>query len=386
MLDRILLAPYYLTLKIRHALYDHSVLFKVHTCEVPTICVGNIAAGGTGKTPHTEMIIRTLLGSGDWNGKNLAVLSRGHKRKSKGFQQILSTDSAIFSGDEPLQIKRKFPGITVAVDRTRVEGCNFLLHPELLQTSRKARKCVNKELPKSDLIVLDDAFQYRSLKAYFNIVLVDYNRPPCKDRLLPFGRLRDLPERLHYANVIIVTKCPAYMESWEKVEWAKSLGIKNFDPSTCQGTDPDGKTMMVLFTTINYCRLEPVFDGDDKHYIYSKKLILVSGIASDTPLKRYLSDSYDIVKHFKFSDHHKYSSLDISRIRNAMKEWPTSVVATTEKDSQRLRCYRKIPDVLKKRTFQIPIEVDFITEHEREIFRETLLSALRNFNAESAKA
>ena len=104
MLERVILAPYYLTLKIRHALYDHGV-FKVHTCKAPTICVGNIAAGGTGKTPHTEMILRTLLASEKWKGKHIAVLSRGHKRKSSGFQQILTDDSAAFAGDEPLQIK-----------------------------------------------------------------------------------------------------------------------------------------------------------------------------------------------------------------------------------------------------------------------------------------
>ena len=228
MLERVILAPYYLTLKIRHALYDHGV-FKVHTCKAPTICVGNIAAGGTGKTPHTEMILRTLLASEKWKDKHIAVLSRGHKRKSSGFQQILTDDSATFAGDEPLQIKRKFPKITVAVDRTRVEGCDFLLHPEKLSTLKKARKCVHKDLQSPDLIVLDDAFQYRSLQASFNIVLVDYNRPPCNDCLLPFGRLRDLPERLLHANIIIVSKCPTFMENWEKVEWVKSLGITGYD-------------------------------------------------------------------------------------------------------------------------------------------------------------
>lgn len=145
MLERILLAPYYLTLKIRHALYDSGV-FEVHTCKVPTICVGNIAAGGTGKTPHTEMILRTLLSSEKWHNHHIAVLSRGHKRKSNGFQQILVNDSAAFAGDEPLQIKRKFPEVTVAVDRTRVEGCDFLLHPETVKTSRKARKCEHKDI------------------------------------------------------------------------------------------------------------------------------------------------------------------------------------------------------------------------------------------------
>ena len=380
MLRRILLAPYYLTLKIRHALYDNGV-YKVHKCSVPTICVGNIAAGGTGKTPHTEMILRTLLASDKWKDRNIAVLSRGHKRKSSGFQQILASDSAYFAGDEPLQIKRKFPNVTVAVDRTRVEGCDFLLHPELLETSKKARKCAHKDIKSPELIVLDDAFQYRSLQAHFNIVLVDYNRPVSTDLLLPFGRLRDLPERLLHANIIIVTKCPAYMENWEKIEWAKSLEIRDYDIETCQGTAKDGKKMTVLFTSIKYCPLEPVFENEDTRYVYSHSLILVSGIASDTPLKRYLSDTYKVVKHFKFNDHHKYTSLDIKRIANATAKWPTALIATTEKDSQRLRSYRKMPETLQKRMFQTPIEVAFITEHEREIFENTLLGALDSFQA-----
>ena len=136
MIDRILLFPYFLILKLRDLFYKTGI-FKVHTCEVPTICVGNITAGGTGKTPHTEMILRTLLKDENWTDKNIAVLSRGHKRKSKGFQQVTLDGSAAMYGDEPLQIKRKFPNITVAVDRTRVEGCDFLSHPDKLATSKR---------------------------------------------------------------------------------------------------------------------------------------------------------------------------------------------------------------------------------------------------------
>lgn len=379
MLRRILLAPYYLTLKLRHTLYDHGVFFKVHKCQIPTICVGNIAAGGTGKTPHTEMILRTLLNSEDWKDKHLAVLSRGHKRKSSGFQQVLETDSAAFTGDEPLQIKSKFPEVTVAVDRTRVEGCDFLLNPDKLKKGRKGRKCLHKDIVPPELIVLDDAFQYRSLQAYFNIVLVDYNRPPYKDSLLPFGRLRDLKERLYHANIILVTKCPAYMSDWDKIQWAESLKIKNFDTKTYKGTGPNGKEIHVLFTTIDYCELEPVFPIHDKRYVYSKKLLLVSGIASDMPLKRYLGDKYSIVKHFRFNDHHRFTSMDIRRIHNGANKWPTAVVATTEKDSQRLRDCKRIPDDLKLRMFHVPIKVDFLSSQEKEIFESTLLGVLRSF-------
>ena len=252
MLEKIPLAPYYLTLKIRHALYDKGIR-KVHTPDVPTVCVGNITAGGTGKTPHTEMILRSLLRSDDWGMREIAVLSRGYKRRSKGFQQVDRRGTADFCGDEPLQIKKKFPGVTVAVDKDRIEGCRFLTHPEELQTSKKARRCENKDMRPADVIVLDDAFQFRALKASFNIVLVDWNRPIYKDKLLPFGRLRDLPERLFKADVVIVTKCPVYLEDWERADWLKPLGIKNFNPETCEGETKKGKKITVLFTSINYC-------------------------------------------------------------------------------------------------------------------------------------
>lgn len=382
MLRKLILAPYYLVLKIRHTLYDKGI-WKVHTCEVPTICVGNIAAGGTGKTPHTEMILKTLLKSEEWGDKQIAVLSRGHKRSSRNFQQVSINGSAAFYGDEPLQIKKKFPGVTVAVDRCRLQGCDFLIHPEKLHTDRKARKCKEKDMPKSDLIVLDDAFQYRDLKSHCNIVLVDYNRPVNEDTLLPFGRLRDLPARLHYADIIIVTKCPAYLDDWEKIQWVKSMGIRDFNVRTCKGTDRKGKEITILFTMINYCPLEKVYPEGDPRYIYSKKLILFSGIAKDTHLRRYLSDNYKLVKRFRFADHHKYSGFDISRILRATKKYPTAVVATTEKDSQRVVDNKKVPVSLRERLFQVPIEVAFLSNLEKEIFESTLMKSLREFHSES---
>ena len=156
MIDKILLFPYWLSLKFRHFLYD-SGLKKVRQADVPTICIGNITVGGTGKTPQTEMLIRTLLQDEEWGSRNLAVLSRGYKRKTKGFQQVTADGSALAYGDEPLQIKKKFPEITVAVDKSRIEGCDFLAHPEKLQSSKKGRKCIDKNIPAADLIILDDA-------------------------------------------------------------------------------------------------------------------------------------------------------------------------------------------------------------------------------------
>lgn len=378
MLDRIILAPYYLTLKLRHFCYDHGIR-KVSTCEVPTICVGNITAGGTGKTPHTEMILRTLLKSDDWAYEDLAVLSRGHRRASGGFQIVTRDGSVKEYGDEPLQIKKKFPGVTVAVDRHRVKGCDLLCHPEKLKTDKRARKCSDAEIAPADLIVLDDAFQYRALRAYYNIILVDYNRPTHKDKLLPFGRLRDLPERLGAADIIIVSKCPAFLEDEKKIEWAKVFGLEDFNPLTCKGTDRKGKEKILLFSTIWYSALSPIFEEADPRYAYSQKLILFSGIAKDTPLRMYLSDEHKIVKRFCFEDHHKYTKYDIRRIMNAIRENPTAVVATTEKDCQRILDLGNIPKELKVRLFQVPIEVGFLSEHEKTVFETSLLEALRSF-------
>lgn len=376
MIDKILLFPYWLSLKIRHFLYD-SGLKKVSSADVPSICIGNVTVGGTGKTPHTEMLIRTLLNDEDWGKKNLAVLSRGYKRKTKGFQQVTADGSALAYGDEPLQIKKKFPGITVAVDKSRIEGCDFLVHPEKLQTSKKARRCIDKNLQAADLIILDDAYQHRALKPTVSIVLVDYSRPVYNDHLLPFGRLRDLPERIGAADIIIVSKCPNELNAWEKCSWAENLGIRNFDAASCSGIRRNGRRQHIFFSTICYDGAEAVFPEGDPRYIYTKRLILFSGIANDAPLLSYLSSDYKIVRHFRFPDHHKFSRSDINTIASAAREFPTSVIMTTEKDSQRVRDCHKIKEELKQRMFYSPIKTAFLTENEKETFIKVLKDGLK---------
>ena len=336
---------YRLVLAIRHLFYDKGWK-KSFKSPVPTICVGNISVGGTGKTPHTEMILRLLLGSDEWAYSNLAMLSRGYKRRLKGFQTVSRDGTARDYGDEPLQIARKFPSVTVAVDKDRVKGCQTL-----------------RDESKADLIVLDDAFQYRKLKADVNIVLVDFNRPVHKDRLLPWGRLRDLPSRLKAADIVIVTKCPLYMNDWEKGEWASALGLK-----------PSQK---LFFTSISYLPMEPVFDAADSRFTYSQRAILFSGIAKDGPLRSFLSDKYKVVRRFAFPDHHRYSRGDIRSIMNAVRACPTAGVITTEKDAQRIRDVKKLPEELKQRLFYVPIEVGFLGEGEQQRFSEALLELLR---------
>lgn len=376
MIDKILLFPYWLALKIRHFMFDSGIR-KQYRTEVPSICVGNITVGGTGKTPHTEMLLRTLMDDADWGKKNIAVLSRGYKRKSKGFQQVTADGSAKDFGDEPLQTKNKFPGVTVAVDSSRKEGCDFLCHPEKMQTSRKARKCMHKDFPKADLIILDDAFQHRKVKATASIVLVNYDRPIFNDHLMPFGKLRDLPERISDADIIIVSKCPPDLNAWEKSKWSEALGVKLYDCSECCGVRADGNKQYVFFTKTVYDTPVPVFPEGDQRYVYSKKMILFSGIANDKPFRHYLSSSYKILKHINFPDHHKFSRGDIREIEHAAGGLPTAVVMTTEKDCQRVRDCHNISDNLKLRLFYTPIKAEFLAEPDKDKFTEVLKSFLK---------
>lgn len=371
MIDKVILFPYYAILKLRNYLYDSGIRKSVRA-GVPTICVGNVAVGGTGKTPHTEMILRELLAEPEYSGKRIAVLSRGYKRESKGFQQVVTDGSAAMFGDEPLQIKKNFPDVTVAVCKDRVQGCDFLCHPEKLQKGRKGRKCWFKEMPPADLIILDDAFQYRRLKADLNIVLVDYNHPLHKDHLMPLGRLRDLPERVGEADIVIVTKAPNGISNWEKTKFAESFGVRDYDANNCTGTGFSGRKQTILFSCIEYLQARPIYSTTESRYIYSKRMILFSGIARDTPLRMYLSDYYKVVRHYSFPDHHRYNWADIQKLMAAVKAYPTAAVGTTEKDAQRVLDYNGMPALLKERLLMIPIKVVFATAAEAEIFRSRL--------------
>jgi len=369
MIDKILLFPYYLTLKLRNRLYSRPGR-KLHYADAPTLCIGNVTAGGTGKTPHVEMVLRLLQQSEAWSGKQLAVLSRGYKRDSKGFQQVTSGGSATMFGDEPLQIKKKFPDVTVAVDKDRVEGCELLVHPDKLKERKYARKCWNRDFPPADYIVLDDAFQYRKLKAAKNIVLVDYNRPVHRDMLLPLGRLRDLPERIFDADAVIVTKCPAELDELARAQFVDQMGFTDYLPSGCDAANPSGRRQFIFFTTILYGQAERVYTTAEPRYLYAKKAILVTGIAGDGPLRAYLSDTYKLIKRFSFPDHHRYTWKDINRIQDASAAQPTAAILTTEKDAQRLLDYSGMPETLMQRLFQVPISVDFLSADERETFTD----------------
>lgn len=336
---------YRLALKLNDALW-RSGRRKSRAAQIPTVVIGNITVGGTGKTPHTEMVLRLLLESGEWGANEIAMLSRGYRRSTRGYRIVDAGSTAQESGDEPLQIKKNAPWATVAVCKDRLEGCRRLGEEE------GAR-----------IVVLDDAFQYRKLKATVSIVLVDWNRPVSKDRVLPWGKLRDLPGRLSDADIVIVTKCPDDLTEEEAADFRRGLDVP-----------PE----RVFFTSIAYCDPQAVFPEGDRHYLYSKHAVMFTAIANDKPLRWQLMSSYRIFRRFSFPDHHPFSRKDVMRIADAALEAPVAVVMTTQKDAQRLLDCKKVPDVLRSRTFAVPIEAVFVGgEDERARFARTLLSAIR---------
>ena len=324
--------------------------------DVPTLAFGNITAGGTGKTPHAELAVKRLLTLGR---SDIAVLSLGYGRKTKGFRYVETDDTPDLCGDEPLQIKHRYPLLPVAVAKDRVDACNRLAHPE--------------EGPAAGIVVLDDALQYRRLAPTLSVVLTPFLRPVTKDKLLPWGRLRDLKKRLYDAQTVIVTKCSYDLDDQEKSDHAVLLGFSGYDPQTCTCTR-NGKTYTLLFSRIGHCSPEPVFPQADRRYTYAERVVLFSGIADDTPLRDHLADDGRmIVAHIRFPDHHRYRKADVRRLVRLMRTNPTSVFITTEKDAQRFRALGNVPSALQSRLFYIPIQAGFLSLAEEEAFDQMLL-------------
>ncbi|MBP5210906.1 MAG: tetraacyldisaccharide 4'-kinase [Bacteroidales bacterium] len=330
--NKVLLFPYYSVLKIRDTLYKTGKK-KSYSFDVPIISIGNVTVGGTGKTPHTEMFIREYLRQ----GKKVAVISRGYGRKTKQAIVVSERHTHIEVGDEPLQIKRKFPNVTVVVDKNRRQAIENLLNVD----------------EKPDIIILDDAFQYRKIKPSRQIVLIDYNRPVFKDSLLPLGRLRDLPERIGEADTVIITKCPPFMNQWEKEKCLQANRIPADKPT--------------YFTTVKYEEIQPIFPSEaNNRFIYSQSVILITGIANGRLLKDYLLTLYTTLYHIEFGDHHKFGKADIGRIENMAERYPRTLILTTEKDAQRLVSNPYLTETIKQRLFYIPISVGFVENESSE--------------------
>lgn len=324
---------YGLGVSVRNRLFNLGIL-ETHEFNIPIICVGNITVGGTGKTPHTEALINVLK-----NDYRVACLSRGYKRKTSGF--VLATEQSTASeiGDEPMQIKNKFPDITVAVDANRARGIKKLM-----------------QLPdKPDIIILDDGFQHRYVKADINILLIDYNRPIYEDNLLPLGRLREKQSAKDRANYVIVTKCPANISPIEKRIISKHLNLMAYQ--------------QLLFTTMKYGNITPLDTSNGRCSITPDCAILcVTGIAQPAPYIEHLKKSTNQIHHVSFPDHHNYRETDIQRITQEYDKIdnPNKYIFTTEKDAVRLALCN-IPDEIRQRIYYVPIEPAFLTPQDQLI-------------------
>ena len=286
---------YAFVVHIRNFLFDIGI-FKSKEFKTPTICVGNLSAGGTGKTPMIEYLIKTMNSSHE-----IAVLSRGYGRKSVGYQSSKSDLSVEQLGDEPFQIHTKFPNILVTVDSNRQNGISII-----------------EETSKVDVILLDDAFQHRKVKPTFSILLTSYGSLYANDWYLPTGNLRDAKREAKRADVLIVTKCPEDLSAIEKQNI-----IGDLKPT---------KNQKVLFSYLYYQKvLQGTNDTISISDLKNKKVTLVTGIANPKPLLEFLSREGLSFQHMNFRDHHFFSDHEIANINS--KEF----VLTTEKDFVRLK-------------------------------------------------
>ena len=322
---------YKIAIELRNRLFDWKIL-PSEEFDIPVISVGNITVGGTGKTPHTEYLIALLK-----DKFKVALLSRGYKRNSTGYQLATSSSSAKAIGDEPYQIKTKFPDIHVAVDSDRRHGIHRL----------------SKDAPSSDteVILLDDAFQHRYVTPGISIVLIDYNRPAYEDALLPMGLLREPLSSLQRAHTIIVTKCPKDIKPIDFRIVAKHLDLRPYQ--------------QLYFTTLSY--------GDMRSFRAPREtkalstltqdthILLVTGIASAAPLVEKLREHTEHITHMEYGDHHRFTPSELRSISKtyAAIDAADKLIITTEKDAARLSTYN-LDDTIANALYILPVQVKFL--------------------------
>ncbi|MEN9598083.1 MAG: tetraacyldisaccharide 4-kinase [Bacteroidota bacterium] len=345
---RVLLLPiaglYGLVIFIRNKLYDKRYLAAAEF-NFPLICVGNLAVGGTGKSPMVEYLVLLLRPY-----FKIATLSRGYKRRTKGYALANEHTTALEIGDEPMQFHTKFPDIAVAVGEERVVAI-----PSLLQ-----------DRPALEAIILDDAFQHRTVKAGFNILLTDYSNLYTQDFFLPTGDLRDEWASAKRANIIVVTKCPANLD-----EQSRSNLLRDIRPQAHQH---------VFFSTIEYGLPYHICNRAEKCQITQEdEVLLVCGIANPKPLKEYLTLRAHTYYQLDYSDHHIFSSDDLADIIRKFREIQArnKMILTTEKDAMRLLKFKE--ELYNIPLFVIPVKPHFLFK-EGEKFDALVYNFIKNFH------
>lgn len=313
---------------LRNKLYDGGVLSSV-SFSIPVICVGNLSTGGTGKTPHIEYLIRLL----QYRYKT-ATMSRGYKRRTRGFFLAGPGTDASQIGDEPMQFFQKFPEVSVSVCEDRMTGIPYLL----------------RKVPDTDVILLDDAFQHRSVKPGLNILITDFNKPFYKDYVLPFGSLREGRKAYHRADIIIVSKCPLNLE--QKVQQDMIGRIK---PLSHQ---------KVYFSGIGYHRMFDFFTGELYTPANSTHMVLVSGIAKPEPMLEHLRTLAAGVHLLRYPDHHYFTQNNLEEIKQTYANWdtPDKIIVTTEKDAMRLAMHNDTLAAWNVRIVVAPIVITFLKD------------------------
>ncbi len=339
---------------IRNHMFDMGIL-KSKAYDIPIISIGNITVGGSGKTPCVEYLINLLK-----DHINVAVLSRGYKRKSKGY--VLATAASTLSdiGDEPLQIKQKFPNIIVAVDKNRCNGIERLIN--------------DTETKDVDVIILDDAYQHRYVKPGINILLVDYHRLLIYDYLLPAGRLREQSENKVRADIVIVTKCPKELKPMDYRVLTKTMNLYPYQT--------------LIFSSIEYEELEPMYSGENiqLHDIKNYNALLLTGIATPQTMYDDLKQHVLSITQLTFNDHHNFSDKDIERLNTTFSNMPSpKIIITTEKDSVRLFEKTNMNDEVRNNMYILPIKVKILLDQE-EMFNKKILSYVQTNSRNSILA
>ena len=345
---------YGLGVKLRNTLFETGVL-KSRSFDIPVISVGNITVGGTGKTPHVEYLANLLKDT-----FRVAVLSRGYKRKSKGFLIATAQTAMQEIGDEPYQMKRKFPHVTIAVDKDRCHGIERL----------------TEEDSSLDVVLLDDAFQHRYVKPGINILLADYHRLIIYDTLLPAGRLREPLTGKNRADIVIVTKCPKELKPMEFRVITKAMSLYPYQS--------------LFFTTLDYGELYPLYHKTKPNATLSQlshhSVLLVTGIGSPKQLEHDLSPLIPNLTPLSFSDHHEFREKDIELINETYNKMPSpKCIITTEKDATRLECIEGLSDDVKNHLYVLPVRITFMQEQE-DVFKNKIIGYVRKNSRNSILA
>ena len=326
---------YWIITSIRNIFFEIGI-FKENKFNIPIIGVGNITVGGTGKTPHSQYISELLQ-----KKFNIAILSKGYGRKTKEFKYVNINSNSKEVGDEPLQMKKNLPKEIVAVDHKRVNGLNKIM----------------KEHPSVNCIILDDAFQHRSVKIGFNILLCDYNNPVYKDYMMPVGLLRESKEGIKRADCVVISKCPENLTLEESNRIKKKLKF----------------TKEVFFSKVVYDKIVSLNGKKTIKKSSIKKVLLVTGIANSSPIIEYLEKLNIQIKHIKYKDHFHYQKKDINKIIDIYKrEISEIIILTTEKDAQKMKVFEELS---KFPVYYLKVSIDFIRNKDK--FEEKILKYVK---------